>query len=208
MDSIVPGPDGRLYVGVGSVYDNKAPAGRVVSFRPDGRGLRTEATGLRNPYGLAFVPGTSILLVTDNGRDDQGLRVPPEELNRFDTAGGLAHFGFPSCNGSRGACAGTIRPLVELPPHASSDGLAVTEDWGGGGLTAFVAQNGSSFKANPTGSDVRMIRLDATATSAHESVFASGFRVKDPLGAAIGPDGALYVTLLLSGQVVRFSEPG
>ena len=27
----------------------------------------------------------------------------------------------------------------------------------------------------------------------------------DPLGAAIGPDGDLYVTLFLSGKVVRFS---
>jgi streptogramin lyase len=27
----------------------------------------------------------------------------------------------------------------------------------------------------------------------------------DPLGAAIGPDGNLYVTLFLSGKVVRFN---
>jgi hypothetical protein len=27
----------------------------------------------------------------------------------------------------------------------------------------------------------------------------------DPLGAAIGPDGDLYVTLFVSGRVVRFS---
>jgi hypothetical protein len=26
----------------------------------------------------------------------------------------------------------------------------------------------------------------------------------DPLGAEIGPDGALYVTLFVSGKVVRF----
>jgi len=28
-----------------------------------------------------------------------------------------------------------------------------------------------------------------------------------PNGAAIGPDGALYVTLFASGRVLRFSEP-
>lgn len=208
MDSIVAGPGGRLYVGVGSLYDSRGPAGRIVSFRPSGAGLRTEATGLRNPYGLAFVPGTSILLVTDNGRDDLGLRAPPEELNAFDVAGGVANFGFPGCYGQGGsACAGTRRPLLDLPPHASSDGLAVTSDWAGGGLTAFVAQNGSSFRGAPAGNDVRMVRLAPRASSAREQRFASGFRAHDPLGAAIGPDGALYVTLFLSGRVVRFSEP-
>ena len=33
---------------------------------------------------------------------------------------------------------------------------------------------------------------------------ATGFGDQDPLGVAIGPGGALYVTLFTSGQVVRF----
>jgi glucose/arabinose dehydrogenase len=208
VDSIVPGPDGRLYLGVGSVYDNRGPSGRVVSFRPGGGGLRTEATGLRNPYGLAFLPDTSILLVTDNGRDDLGAMAPPEELNAFDVTAPVPDFGFPGCYGQGGApCSQTVHPLLDLPVHASSDGLAVSEDWGGGGLTAFVAQNGSSFPAKPTGNDVRIVRLGEGAVTASERRFAWGFEQRDPLGAAIGPDGALYVTLFLSGKVVRFSPP-
>lgn len=209
VDTIVGGYDNRLYVGVGSVGDSSGFPGRVVSVRPDGSGLRREAVGLRNPYGLAFVPGTSRLLVTDNGRDDLGPFRPPEELNVFDVAGGTVDFGFPRCYGQGGpACRGKVKPLVELPAHASSDGIAVTEDWAGGGLTAFVAQNGSSFSANPTGRDVRIVRLGARAeTAKSEARFASGFRRNDPLGAAMGPDGALYVTLFRSGKVLRFSEP-
>jgi glucose/arabinose dehydrogenase len=213
VDSIVPGPGGRLYLGVGSEFDARPSrrrlAGSVVSFRPDGSGLRAEARGLRNPYGLAFIPGTSRLLVTDNGRDDLGLRRPPEELNLVDVAGRAPHFGFPRCFGQGGAaCAGTVAPLARLPAHASSDGLAVTADWGGAGLTAFVAQNGTSFPRRPAGNDVRRIDLDKRRGGGYRarvSVLARGFRAKDPLGAAIGPDGRLYVTLFLSGRIVRFS---
>src|SRR5215212_6279843 len=57
VDSIVAGPGGRLYLGIGSEFDDRPSASRlagpVVSFRPGGGGLRVEARGLRNPYGLA-----------------------------------------------------------------------------------------------------------------------------------------------------------
>jgi glucose/arabinose dehydrogenase len=98
----------------------------VVSFRRSGRGLRVEARGLRNPYGLAFVPGTSDLLISEHGRDDLGLRSPPEELNVVDVSGPAPHFGFPGCFGQGGpACRGTRRALVRLAPHAAPGAVAV-----------------------------------------------------------------------------------
>jgi hypothetical protein len=39
------------------------------------------------------------------------------------------------------------------------------------------------------------------------SRFATGFLEHDPVGAAIGPGGALYVTLYRSGGVIRLRPP-
>jgi len=201
VDSIVADTaTGRLLVGVGSVGDHSGPPGRVLSFRPDGSDVRTEATGLRNPYGLAFVPGTRRLLITDNARDDLGLRRPPDELNLADLdLPATPRFGFPRCD--HPPCR---IPLVKLPPHASTDGLAVKK--GRNGTTiAYVAEYGSSFSANPTGRDVRRITLTRLGGSYRARVkVVQRFPFNDPLGAAIGPDGRLYVSLLASGKVIRY----
>jgi glucose/arabinose dehydrogenase len=201
VDSIISDPvTGRLLVGVGSVADHSGTAGRVISFRPDGREARVVATGLRNPYGLAFVPGTHRLLITDNARDDLGLTRPPEEVDLADLdAPGRPHFGFPRCPST------CLRPIAKLPPHASSDGLAVKRGPGGSTI-AYVAEFGSSFSRNHTGHDVRRIVLRPKPGGGYTtkvSVLAR-FAQNDPLGAAIGPDGDLYVTLLISGKVVRY----
>jgi glucose/arabinose dehydrogenase len=194
VDSIVPGPGGRLYVGVGSTFDNHGRPGRVLSWKPGTHTPRLEATGLRNPYGLAFHGAD--LLVTDNGRDDLGETRPPEELDAFDPAGGVARFGFPGCFGQGGApCAGTIAPIATFPAHASTDGLAVK------GAVAYVAQNGSTIRKHAVGNDVQ--RVDVS-TGKRTRIWKSPVQ-HDPLGAAIGPDGNLYVTLFLSGKVVRFN---
>src|SRR3954452_3167487 len=190
MDSIVQGADGRLYVGVGSTFDNRGRPGRVVSWLPGKHTPRLEATGLRNPYGLAF-HGTD-LLVTDKGRDDLGELRPPEELDAFDPAGPVADFGFPRCSPS---CPRAIAPIVRLPAHASTDGLAVKGD------VAYVAQNGSTIRRHPGGDHVQRIDL---RTGRRTRLWKSPVP-HDPLGAAIGPDGRLYVTLFVSGRVVRFN---
>ncbi len=204
VDTIVPGPAGRLYVGVGSTFDNKGRAGRIVSFLPNGSSRRLEATGLRNPYGLAFIPKTNTLLVSDNARDDLGAFRPPDELDAFNVTGKVVNFGFPHCYGQGGpSCARTVKPLVNFAAHASSDGLTISAD----GKTAYVAENGSSFPANPTGSDVQKIALSGSGASlrAHRTLLSKAFKSHDPLGAAIGPGGKLYVTRFISGGVVVVS---
>src|SRR5687767_1199552 len=83
QNDVVVGTDGRLYFGSGSTCDvcreRDARSATILSVRPSGRDLRVVATGLRNPYGLAFQPGTGRLYATVNGRDDLG-EEPAEML--------------------------------------------------------------------------------------------------------------------------------
>ena len=213
LDSIVPGPGGRLYLGVGAERDHQrsghVQSGTVLSFRPDGTGEEIEARGLRDPYGLAFVPGTRALLVTDDGRDDIGLFRAAEELNVVpDVArGGARDFGFPDCWGQlTRACRHTVPAIVRFPAHASTAGLAVAPATAGHGPTAYVGENGSSLPQLSVGDDIRVVRLRRTLNGLWRGTKVgriTGFRFRDPLGLALGPDGALYVTLLGSGEVRR-----
>jgi glucose/arabinose dehydrogenase len=206
LNSIVPGPGGRLYLGVGTAGDASAGSrygGTVVSFKPGGRGLRIEADGLRNPYGLDFAPDGQTLYVSDNGRDDLGNDRPPEELNRFDVAAGVPHFGFPRCWGRAGGrCGGTRAPFAELAPHSAVGGVAVAARFGRFGPSVFVAEHGSTIASPPTGGVVRRVPIGGRRSN--DVRFARGFGLYNPLGLAIGPGGALYVTLHRSGRLIRF----
>jgi glucose/arabinose dehydrogenase len=92
------------------------------------------------------------------------------------------------------SCAGTRQPLASLAPHAVPVGVAVKGD------VAFVAENGSSYPENPTGSDIQRIDL----RTGKRTRFWHSPVEHDPTGAVIGPDGDLYVALYASGKVVRF----
>jgi glucose/arabinose dehydrogenase len=206
VNNIVPGPGGRLYMGIGSAGDTTTGSrygGTVVSFKPGGGDLRIEARGLRNPYGLAFAPDGATLLVSDNGRDDLGNNRPPEELNRFVVAGPAPNFGYPRCWGfDGGRCSGTRDPFAELAPHSAVGGVAAFSSFGRFGPSAFVAENGSTIASPPTGSVVRRVPLRGGRSD--DVRFGTGFGRYEPLGLGIGPGGALYVTLHESGRIIRF----
>lgn len=216
VDNVVAGPDRRLYVGIGSQADaargGSPLSAAVVSVDPDAARPRprVEARGLRNPYGLAFIPGTRDLVVTDNGRDDLGLRTPPDEVNVVRTAGPARDYGFPACWGQGGRpCRGRVAPLARTAPHASTDGVAVARRFGRFGRSVFVANNGSSLFSDPPTTSLQRVALRRAGRGWRGRLvpFATGFRRFDPLGVALGRDGALYVTLYVSGAVVRFRPP-
>src|SRR4051794_17130278 len=191
VDSIVPGPGGRLYLGVGSQADHERSSlplsGTVVSFRPGGGGLRVEARGLRNPYGLAVAPGGRRLLVSEHGRDDLGLHSPPEELNLVEPRGRARWYGFPACWGQGGApCRGAVAPLARLAPHSAPGAVVVARRFGRWGPSAFVTRFGSTFRENPTGGDIVRVPLGRLGRRGTAPVrrFATGFGHQQPLGAA------------------------
>ena len=212
VDSLAVRGDGRIFLGVGSQTDAGPPTRRlaasVISFNPDGSDVTLEARGLRNPYGLAFLPDGRTLALSDQGRDDLGLDEPPEELNLLDTKGRAIDFGHPRCYGQGGrACAGSRRAHVRMPAHSAAAGVAVSERFGALGPSVFVALYGSTFDKPPTGGEIVRIPLRRGVPARRAVRFARKVGPKEPLGLAIGPDRRLYATLHTSGRVVAISPP-
>ena len=204
QDAIVAGPGGRLYLGNGSTCDacreRDRRAAAILSFRPDGSDLRVVASGLRNPYGLAFAPDRS-LWVTDEGRDAKALNAP-DELNRI-VAG--RPYGWPSCYGRSGGsgCAGTEPPVVELEPHGAATGLAFAPKAFDPGMQGdvFVAMWGTYF-GNAHGRYVA--RVDLGGSRPRVTRFARG--LDHPIAVLFAPDGALLVADHGTGIVWRIAR--
>ncbi len=101
QDNVVLGADGRLYLGSGSTCDACRERNRrsatVLSLRPDGSDLRIVARGLRNPFGLAFQPGTGRLYASVNGQDELGTKTRPEPAEMVVVVRKGAFYGWPRC---------------------------------------------------------------------------------------------------------------
>ena len=81
--------------------------------------------------------------------------------------------------------------------------MAAVERFGRFGPSAFVAEHGSTIASPPTGQR-RPARAAEARAHPTTCAFARGFGRYEPLGLAVGPGGALYVTLQRSGRLVRF----
>jgi glucose/arabinose dehydrogenase len=94
---IQAGPDGRLYISIGSPCNICQPEGlqgAIVSISPNGGDLRRIAWGIRNSVGFDWNGG--IMYFTDNGADRMGDNTPPDELNELQPG---AFYGFPYFGG-------------------------------------------------------------------------------------------------------------
>jgi len=216
------GPDGKLYVSIGSSCNVCQEADRrraaIVRYDLDGSNEEIYASGLRNAVGFAWQPGTGDLYATDNGRDMLGDDFPPCELNRVVQGG---FYGWPYANGDRvpdpdfGAAnpervATSISPVFGFGAHTAPLGLAFyegsafPEKYRG---AIFVALHGSWNRSRKSGYEVVAVFLDGQG-GAREEKFISGFEIDErvygrPVDVAVGPDGALYVSDDFTGVVYR-----
>jgi glucose/arabinose dehydrogenase len=144
VNGLVLGTDGRFRLGISAPCDACTPtspeSGTIVSFLPDGSGLRVEASGIRAPVGLAYDAGSGDLFVTMNQRDDLGATTPGDWLAVVRNG---QSWGFPSCYGQGSvACANVPRPVAVLDPHAAVSGVAIVRGLLGtpSGTSAVVAE--------------------------------------------------------------------
>ncbi len=214
--SLVFSPDGsRFFVGVGStanVTEDPSPHATIQSFGADGQDQKDFATGLRNPVGIAFYPGTDDLYAVVNERDNMGDGLVPDFLTRVEPGG---FYGWPysyigknpqpKLAGPADLIARAIVPDVLFRAHSAPLGLVFYEGqqfperYRG---DAFVALHGSWNSSKPTGYMVARVPFEDGKPQGYYESFLTGFWMGGterayvfgrPAGLAVAKDGALLV---------------
>ncbi len=207
-------PDGRtLYVSVGSASnvgehgmdEEKRRAAILAVDLATGR-ERLYASGLRNPVGMAWAPGSGTLWTAVNERDEIGDDIAPDYLVGVREGG---FYGWPysyygrqdprHANERRDLLATTLLPDVAVGPHAAALGLAFSAI--AGGQTAFVARHGSWNRSSFSGYDVLAVPFAAGRPTAAPQPFLTGFIADANKGEVYGrpvsvqtrADGAIFV---------------
>ena len=211
-DNIEFGPDGWLYVGVGSAcddcQDSNPLSASILQINVETGEKQIYATGLRNPYGIAFDSQTGQLFATDNGRDKLGMDTPFEELNHIVQGG---DYGYPNCwnEQNQPGCENTIPAIAFFEAHSSADGLVIYDgqnfpaEYRG---NAFVSIFGSWLKPGVQTGIQRVILMPKGNTYSTQTGWFVRFpQGVMPLPVTVGPEGALYVGDYINGVIYRIS---
>ncbi len=148
------------------------------------------ARGLRNAAFMTLNEQSGDIWATENGRDNLGDNLPPEEINILSVDGGMGfkNYGWPNCYGNKlidstfkditsqnlrntgqSICAETEAPVFEMQAHSAPLGL--TFDPQGDLLVAF---HGSWNRSVPTGYKVVRLNVENGKVLAQED-FLTGF---------------------------------
>jgi glucose/arabinose dehydrogenase len=225
------GRDGALYVAIGS-GDNveegePAPRATVQKVTAEGH-LTPFATGIRNPVGIAFYPGTDNLFVTVNERDMLGDNLVPDymtQIRQGDFFGWPYAYIGPHPDPDLGAKRPDLVKKTKVPDvlfesHSAAlglvfyDGTQFPAEYRG---NAFVALHGSWNRGNPTGYKVVRVKFaNGRPENAYEN-FATGFWDGSsvpakvwgrPAGLAVAKDGSLLIADDAGKTVWRVSYKG
>ncbi|HEB02582.1 MAG TPA: sorbosone dehydrogenase family protein [Nitrospirae bacterium] len=224
--TIAFGPDGKMYVSVGSscnVCEEKdSRRSAILRFDPDGSNPEIYAEGLRNAVGIVFHPVTGELFGTDNGRDWLGDDLPPDEVNQIAQG---AHYGWPWCYGKRipdksfsekAFCAKTKPSVIDIQAHSAPLGLRFYDgdmfpDEFHGAL--FIAFHGSWNRDVPTGYKIVLARTrDNVPTGIYEDFITGWLKGETnsgrPVDLILDPAGALLISDDYAGVIYRVTYDG
>ncbi|TLU99094.1 PQQ-dependent sugar dehydrogenase [Dyadobacter luticola] len=207
----------KIYVSVGSGsnvaehgMDNEKRRANILEINPDGTGEKIYASGLRNPVGMDWAPGTNMLWTAVNERDKLGDDLVPDYITSVKEGGfygwPYSYFGQnadPRMKGERpDMVAKAIVPDVPVGSHTASLGLAFYDKnkfpakYQGG---AFIGQHGSWNRSKLAGYKVLFVPFKNGKPTGKPEDFLTGF-VEDegkvygrPVGITVMEDGSMLV---------------
>ncbi|MDN3551666.1 PQQ-dependent sugar dehydrogenase [Mucilaginibacter aquaedulcis] len=209
----------KIYVSVGS-GTNVAEQGMAVEKRradileinPDGSGERVYASGLRNPAGIDFQPGTEVLYAAVNERDNLGDNLVPDYLTSVKDGGFYgwpwAYFGQHEDPDHKAENLEMVKksivPDFALGAHTASLGLVF---YNGDNFPAhykngaFIGQHGSWNSSKLVGYKVTFVPFANGKPTGKMEDFLTGFIADSakgkvygrPVGVAVAKDGSLLV---------------
>jgi glucose/arabinose dehydrogenase len=228
--SLTASPDGsKLYVGVGSNsnamergLDEETNRAAIWEVDPQTGAFKVFASGLRNPNGLTFYPGSNVLWAVVNERDELGPNLVPDYMTSVKPG---AFYGWPFSYWGQhedprvrpqqpDRVKAAIPPDYGLSSHVAPLGLAFytgsafPAQFDGG---AFVGEHGSWNRPDLNGYKVVFIRFENGRPVGQPMDFVTGF-VKDgkargrPVGVAVDRAGALIVADDVGNTVWRVSS--
>lgn len=219
----------KIYISVGS-GSNVAEAGianeilraGILEINLDGSDLKVYASGLRNPVGMGWAPGTKTLWTVVNERDQLGDELVPDYFTSVKQGG---FYGWPySYFGQHidprvkeiqlELVKKTIVPDVNLGSHTASLGLvfytghSFPEKYQGG---VFLAQHGSWNRSVLAGYKVIFIPFANGKPSGKSEDFLTGFIANleknevhgRPVGIIAMPDGSLLLADDIANTIWR-----
>jgi len=209
----------KIYISVGSGsnvgengMENEIRRANILVVDLEGRNEKVYASGLRNPVGMDWAPGTNILWTAVNERDELGDDLVPDYITSVKEGGfygwPFAYWGKhpdPRLKGERMDLVNkSIVPDVNLGAHTASLGLAFSkgdyfpEAYTGG---AFIGQHGSWNRKDLVGYKVVYVPFKNGKPSGKPQDFLTGFIVKEgsdevygrPVGVAFTKGGYMLV---------------
>jgi len=224
------GPDGKLYIAVGSTcnvcVESDWQRTKILVADPDGGNLREYASGLRNAVFFRWHPVTHELWATEMGRDYLGDNLPPDEVNIIKDG---RSYGWPYCYGkrvwdttfddserARNFCLSSEPSFIDIPAHSAPLGLAFVpavgwpSDWRN---TLLVAYHGSWNRSEPTGYKVVHYVPDADGTYRGVEDFITGWLRGDgalgrPVDLLFDDSGTLFISDDKAGVIYRIFYAG
>lgn len=233
--NLLASKDGKtIFVTVGSGSnvqehgpENEVRRANILEINPDGSGEKIFASGLRNPIGLAYYPGTSTLWAAVNERDELGDELVPDYITSVKEGG---FYGWPySYYGQnvdprrKGEHPELVQkalvPDVPMGPHVAALGLtfydqkAFPAKYRNG---AFVGEHGSWNRSAYSGYKVAFVPFKDGKPAGKPEDFLTGFLVGGdsdkaygrPVGVVTLSDGALLVMDDAGNKIWRVAAAG